>query len=112
MRFKEFVEAKWKNCCFGVGYLCEKMLKGGYLEHYQILAFVDNDKKKWGECISGKSVQEPIIGLNLDYDKVLIAIMDYCEIKKQLINDFGINENKIMCIKDVFDEIKNKKLNR
>ena len=49
-----------KIIAFGIGYQLEKMINRNYLKEYDIVAFCDNDCKKWGENMKGKESFHPI----------------------------------------------------
>lgn len=64
---------------------------------YEIVAFVDNDKKKWGEMLKGIRIESPQKAIKeLVFDYVIITSAPGLDsIKKQCI-DMGIPEEKII----------------
>ena len=87
---------------FGIGYQCKKILEGGLLDSYHIVAFVDNDKNRWGEVIAGEKIISPKEGLKQDFDKVLIMTTTYAaEIYAQLIESFSIPKEMIISLGDL-----------
>ncbi|SHE95699.1 hypothetical protein [Schwartzia succinivorans] len=79
--------------CGGVGRKCR-----GYLEKrgLDVIAFVDNDKHKWGTFFDGIGVISPAEILSLEYQQIAIGNYKAAEsIKQQLLN-LGVEERKIV----------------
>ncbi len=83
-----------KVICFGAsggGKRLYEIIKS----QYEIIAFTDNDPKKWGLKIGDCDVLKVDECLKLKYDKVIItSLPGYDSIKKQLI-EYGIKESVI-----------------
>ena len=64
---------------------------------YEVIAFADNDKRKWGGTLLGKNIFSPEYCLkHLKYDHVIITSAAGLEnIKKQCLN-MGVEENRII----------------
>ncbi|MGL5523210.1 MAG: nucleoside-diphosphate sugar epimerase/dehydratase [Aeromonas veronii] len=62
---------------------------------YKIVAFVDNSKNKYNEVISGIPVYPPSEIARLNYDLVFIASQYIKDIHQQLVNDCGVDKEKI-----------------
>lgn len=79
--------------CGGVGRKCR-----GYLEKrgLDVIAFVDNDKHKWGTFFDGIGVISPSKILKLEYQKIAIGNYKAAESIKQQLLDFGVEESKIV----------------
>lgn len=77
---------------------CEE---GGVLDDYEIVAIVDNDKNKWGTYIKNIEIQPPRIGLKNEFDKILILSFAESEIREQLRDSFGIEEQYILTERDM-----------
>lgn len=60
-----------------------------------ILAYIDNDKKKVGRIFEGKSIIFPMDIENYNYEKIIIASIHYDQIEYQLIHDLNIEKSKI-----------------
>lgn len=85
-----------KAICFGAGdggiRLYEKIC-----HKYEVVAFADNDNRKWGELCCEKNIFSPEYCLkHLQYDHVIITSAAGLEnIKKQCIS-MGVEENRIV----------------
>ena len=62
---------------------------------YKIIAFIDNSKDKYNEVIGGVRVYPPSEIARLEYDLVFIASQQIKEIHQQLVNDCGVDKEKI-----------------
>ncbi|MCI1477716.1 MAG: chemotaxis protein [Clostridium beijerinckii] len=72
-----------------------------------VLCYIDNDKRKWGQEFSSKLILEPKEINNLDYDFIVIASQYNEEIYSQLIN-MGISKNAIFEYINFFNIANNK----
>lgn len=63
--------------------------------NFDILAFLDNDRKKQGQLLEGKTVVLPEEHWRYEYDAIIIASIYFQEMREQLLN-LGIPENKIV----------------
>lgn len=64
-------------------------------QYYDVLGFVDNNKKVQGTKLLGKKVYAPSQLKELSFDKIIIASDYHVEIKKQLIDFFGVSSDII-----------------
>lgn len=88
-----------KIIVFGVGHELERMLLRNYFVEYEIVAFCDNNCKKWGQEYKEKIIISPNKIKEFSYDKILITTKLYeDEIREQLIKQYGIAGNKIETI--------------
>lgn len=62
---------------------------------YKIVAFVDNDKRKWGGQFNGFPIISPNEIYNVDYDYISVCSVYENEIKDQIINNLNISSDKI-----------------
>jgi len=84
-----------KAIIFGTG-SSGKSLLPVIQEQYQVIAFTDNDKSKWGETFEGYRVCEPESILDLEHDVVIVASSPGLNpITKQLL-DMGISRGDII----------------
>lgn len=62
-----------------------------------IVYVIDNDENKWGSIWNDFEIKPPIIlsEINLSYDKIIIAAMEWRTVRLQIIEQFGIEQNKI-----------------
>lgn len=92
---------------FGIGYECKRLLEQGLSDHCQIVAFVDNDKARWGESLNtGGVINSPAEGLQQNFDKVLITTIAYAaEIRTQLTDIFFVPKTKICLWWDITQKI-------
>lgn len=96
-----------KYLIFGTGGMAKRQLE--FLEMLNdktisIVAFVDNSKDKWGEKFEGYPVVAPYQIANMSFDYISIWSTYYEEIRKQLIDELHISEDKI---KSIFDDFIN-----
>lgn len=64
-------------------------------ESYDVIAFVDNSLEKQGTTVSNIPVYAASKIPQLIFDKILIASEFFEKIQRQLINDYGIEQDKI-----------------
>lgn len=64
-------------------------------QKYEIVAFCDNDDKKWGDDLDGTKIVAPADILNLQWDEVIIISLSAMEIIKKQLLDMGIAEERI-----------------
>lgn len=62
---------------------------------YEVIGFLDNGKSKRGSLVHGVPIYAPEDISLLVYEKIIIASDYYREIYDQLINEIGIDKNKI-----------------
>ncbi len=65
-----------------------------FKEYMDVLFIVDNDNSKWSTLIAGYEVLPPEKIKTAAYDKILVTT-HFNEIRKQLINEYGVDEGKI-----------------
>lgn len=65
-------------------------------KEYEVVAFSDNNKEKQGKYLFGKPIINPINIKNYDYDFIIITNKFGKEIKKQLIDDYGVEKENII----------------
>jgi len=75
------------------------VMSGGLLpsvqEKYQVVAFLDNDKTKWGSEFNDISVSNPEIILSADYDVVVIASLAGVNFITEQLFALGVERGKI-----------------
>jgi len=79
---------------FGVGAVANKV-EANLLPTVNIVAYVDNDKTKWGQTRSNTIILSPDSITNLNYDYIIIANRYIREIESQLLV-LGISKEKII----------------
>lgn len=82
---------------FGTGNMADNILRqvNNFSKNIEILGFIDNDSKKWGE-FWGRSVYPPSILLENSYDILIIMSDVYFDtIKDNLVYWYDIDKNKI-----------------
>lgn len=82
---------------FGAGNLYKKYNKR--FVDCNIIAVVDSNKYKVNKCIDGNIIKNPEIINSVNYDLIIILIVDYYDIKQNLIEQ-GIKAEKIKTIDD------------
>lgn len=89
-----------KVIIFGTGMRMKEYKERGCFDNYEIVAFCDNNPALTGTSIYDVEIISPDLIDQIDYDNILIASDKYYnEIKKQLINNLGIAEEKIKRVK-------------
>lgn len=88
-------ESMERAICFGAAGGGKRLYKE-IAEKYSVIAFADNDSKKWGGKIFEVDVFSPETCLAMDYDVIIITSAPGLEsIKKQCL-DLGVPERKIV----------------
>lgn len=88
-----------KIIVFGVGHELRKMVSRNYFTEYEIIAFCDNDCKKWGQEYEGKKIISPDKINEYSYDKIMITTTLYeNEIREQLTKEYDISDSKLETI--------------
>lgn len=107
-RIKEDLVSSLKNerrgrlrlVIFGTGHSCQY-----YIDYYnllndlqfEIVAFSDNDKHKWGTQLYGIPVLEPAELVNVEYDFLIITTENYhMQIKRKLISELYLDDETIL----------------
>lgn len=65
----------------------------------QIIGFVDNDPQKWGSSFQGYDIYSPNEMDKIEFDYICIWVQFGEEIRKQIVEELKISENRI---KDIF----------
>lgn len=90
-----------KVLIWGTGYTAE--LFWAYRKNnwgFDVVAYIDNDCKKWDSEYRGKMIFSPKMVMKLDYEKIIICVQDYQSIYGQLTEEYHVEESKIL----TFDE--------
>lgn len=97
---KEGEYPKIRLVLFGTGQVCTHYIKELKLmqdTRFEIVAFSDNSKEKWGQQINGVEVVEPRRLQEIEFDMVVITTEQYhMQIKKQLVYDLFLGDEKIV----------------
>lgn len=92
-----------KIIVFGTGYQLERMINRNYFTAYDIVAFCDNDRNKWGREYAGKRIISPDDISRYNYENIVITTKLYeKEIREQLVKEYGILDDKIksLCLRE------------
>lgn len=73
-------------------------------DKYEIIAFSDNDKRRYNTLWMGKPIIAPKEINNYEYDYIIIANRYGKEIRKQLIEELCIKDNKIIDFYEKLDK--------
>lgn len=88
-----------KYVIFGTGGVSERNLeimnKIKILENSEVIAFLDNDRNKWGTTFLEIPVYSPEKLVDLEYDYIAIWSSYQTEIRTQLIEELGVPEERI-----------------
>lgn len=82
-------------------------------KQYKLIAFVDNNPKKWGTFWGDHiSVISPAQLVELEFRYVVICAFDYEEIKNQLMHELNIEEEKILVSFQLEEQLKQKVISK
>lgn len=62
---------------------------------YEIIAYCDNDQRKWGDEINGLKIVSPQFITEMNYDEIIIVSFSAKDIIKEQLLSMGIAEDKI-----------------
>lgn len=62
---------------------------------YEIIAYCDNDKCKWGKMYDGLEIVSPQCVLDLQWDEVIIVSLSAMNVIKKQLLDMGVEEHRI-----------------
>ena len=63
--------------------------------NYNIIAYCDNDRKKWGEKMDCVEVISPADLMNIQWDEIIIISLSAMEVIRKQLLSLGIEESKI-----------------
>lgn len=76
-------------------------------EQYEVIAYADNNNKLWGKNQNGVRIIAPMDIVNEKFDYIVIAYGMYeKEIRKQLVEELNIDNDKIVVFQPEYDQIK------
>lgn len=88
-----------KVIIFGMGYNLKRILMKGMLAGYEVLAYCDNDRSKWGKYYNNIEIISPEKLNEYIFDKIIISTEKYAvEIERQLIENYKIPTEQIVTI--------------
>ena len=73
---------------------------------YDVIAYIDNDSKKWNTEYRGKMILPPEMLVDLDYEKIIICVLDFHSIYRQLTEEFHIERSKILTFGEACEAVK------
>ncbi len=95
----------WGTGETAVNFLKRKSLYGDY----EIIAFIDNDRNKWGKIFwQDIIIRKSDILLKIEFDIIIICSIYIEEILKQIRDVYGIDSSKIITYKDMEVDFCNK----
>lgn len=96
-----------KILVFGTGSAALLYIKKSkeFFENVEILAFLDNNSKRWGNLIYEKEIISPCYVDQYDYDVILICSIYEDEICEQLIYQIKVCKEKIYTRRNFFEQI-------
>lgn len=92
-----------KYAIFGTGKYYSEYKK--YINQEDILFFIDNNQDKWGTELDGKQIVSPSVANYDDCDVVLVLILRYSKVVKQL-KELGVQAEKVKLFYEVGDLLK------
>ena len=75
--------------------------KPGLYKEDTIVAYVDNDEKLWGKSFNKVPILAPEELQRITYDYIIICVLDDADIKKQIVNELNITEEKIKTFREI-----------
>lgn len=75
---------------------------------FDVIAYVDNDFRKWNSQYRGKMVFPPAMTAELDYEKIIICVLDFQSIYEQLTEEFHIEKERILTFAEACETVKEK----
>lgn len=75
--------------------------KKGLYKNDTIIAFVDNNQLLWGKSYQGIPILSPYSLYGLEYDCIIICVVEDADIKKQLIQEMKVDKEKIKTITEI-----------
>lgn len=91
-----------KIVIWGMGNSMQDFLnKKGLYKNDKIIAFVDNNQLLWGKSYGDIPILAPIELIDLEYDSVIICIVEDADVKQQLIQELKIDKKKIKTITEI-----------
>lgn len=66
------------------------------LNHEVVVAFTDNDVSKHGKTLKGIPIVPPSQIKNYEFDTIIISTMYVDDVRKQLIDDLGVDKSKVI----------------
>lgn len=90
-------------CAFGYG---ERVAYALDDERYEIIGFSDSNEETWDKCLYGGYVYPPYKLKELSFDYLIISVSVHADaIKKDLLNKYHIEENKIIVYNPDYNDI-------
>lgn len=89
---------KEKVVIWGIGNIGKQTMdyKWTFEDCIDVVAIIDNNKRAWNTKINGMTVHCPDDIKKIQFDKIVIASIDYFDdIEKQLIEELGVDKKKI-----------------
>lgn len=87
---------------WGMGNSMQAFLnKKGLYKNDKIVAFIDNNQLLWGKSFQNIPILSPAELGGVDYDCVIICMVDDADVKDQLIYELKVNSNKIKTITEI-----------
>lgn len=74
-----------KLVLFGTGMAACRLMSYKLRQEHEIVAVVDNNRKKWGEDFSGYIIESPDVIMQRQFDIVLVAVINgWMDVRDQL----------------------------
>lgn len=91
-----------KLLLFGTGLFYEN--RKYTFKNHKIIGFIDNDSQKWGHKLDNIKIYKPSEGIALSYDKIILMSTKVAQMRTQLLDELGVNSNKLMLWEDYVQE--------
>lgn len=84
-----------KLVLFGTGMAACRLMNYKLRQEHEIVAVVDNNRKKWGEDFSGYIIESPDVIMQRQFDIVLVAVINgWMDVRDQL-REMGVAAGRI-----------------
>ena len=89
---------------WGTGNVAKKFVRQHelFMQAVKVIGFTDGDENKWNTFFTQYSVLQPDVLLRQRYDYILILSSYFEEIKKRLVEQYGVSLEKILSIDDAY----------
>lgn len=93
------MDRKIRLAVFGTGQFFENRKKSFDVNSIEIVAFFDNNKKKWGSLLDGVGIIPPDKHDTIEYEYIVIATLDIKMVMEQL-QVLGVPKDKVLTYSD------------
>lgn len=98
---RSFAMKSIKIIIWGTGWATEQFHQWRrYHWNYDVVAYIDNDQTKWYREYRGKTIFPPEEIKELEFEKIILCVINSESIYKQLVEEIQIEKNKILAFEE------------